>query len=152
MEKVLQDKEKMNLLLKGVQTSIGQLIPINHELVGRTELEGSFLVRYGVFIGFSGDIAGKLFIGGDRSLFSFLGKSMFGMDLEGEMLTSFSGELGNMIAGGSVSAIEGKGMEVDITSPTILDGHSFISGYTKGYILTYNLPDNIELHVHVLID
>lgn len=152
VEKVIFDKEKLNLLLKGVQTSIEQLIPIDHELVDMSELEDTFLIRYGVFIGFMGDMTGKLFIGGDYALFSLIGEKMFGMALEGEMLTSFSGELGNMIAGGTASTIEGEGIEIDITSPTIMDGHTFLSGFKKGYFLKYQLQGDKDLIVHVLMD
>ena len=51
-----------------------------------------------MLIGITGDVKGLLVLEGNEIVFGGIGEAMFGMPLEGEMLGSFSGELGNMIA------------------------------------------------------
>jgi chemotaxis protein CheX len=77
-------------------------------------------VAYGVLIVLTGDIRGQLIIQGERSVFQHIGALMFGMELEGEMLQSFTGELGNMIAGSLSSHIAQSGLNMDITPPNVL--------------------------------
>lgn len=52
---------------------------------------------------------------------------MFGMELEGEMLASFSGELGDMLTGSNSTQIMNSGVKTNITAPTIMQGeHDFV--------------------------
>ena len=57
----------------------------------------------GVLIGMTGDVRGRLIIDGNEHTFGKIGEGMFGMVVEGEMLESFAGELGNMIAGTAIN-------------------------------------------------
>ena len=68
----------------------------------------------GVLIGMTGDVRGRLIIDGDEMTFGSIGEAMFGMRVEGEMLQSFAGELGNMIAGTLSTTICKYEMEMDI--------------------------------------
>ncbi|WP_417900068.1 chemotaxis protein CheX [Bacillus haimaensis] len=77
-------------------------------------------VALGVLIVLTGDIRGQLIIQGERTVFQHIGAMMFGMELEGEMLQSFTGELGNMIAGTLSSNIAQSGLNMDITPPNVL--------------------------------
>lgn len=85
-------------------------------------------LQFGVLIGITGDVKGKLILSGQTDVFSIIGETMFGTTIENDMLTSFSGELGNMIAGGLATNIVNKGLTTDITYPTILKGDTAISG------------------------
>lgn len=78
----------------------------------------------GVLIGITGDIRGRLLVKGTTETFGLLGQNLFGIALEGEMLESFTGEFGNMIAGNLSAHIFQKGLSIDITPPTILSGKS----------------------------
>lgn len=78
-------------------------------------------VTYGVLIILTGDIRGQLIIQGERHAFQHIGELMFGMQLEGDMLQSFTGELGNMIAGTLSSKVAGSGIHMDITPPDVLN-------------------------------
>ncbi|MBM7647937.1 chemotaxis protein CheX [Bacillus ectoiniformans] len=85
----------------------------------------------GVFVGITGDLPGRLMIEGSAEGFGKLGSVMFGMPIEGEMIESFSGELGNMVAGNLGSNLFQKGITIDITPPTIIVGNSKLYGFKK---------------------
>lgn len=89
----------------------------------------------GVLIGMTGDVRGRVIIDGDETVFSKIGEGMFGMALEGEMLESFAGELGNMIAGNLSTSISQRGFEMDITPPTVLVGKTKIYGFNRAFKL-----------------
>jgi len=109
-------------------------------------------LQFGVLIGFTGDLKGKLILSGEHAVFSEIGKSMFGMDIEGEMLTSFSGELGNMLAGNLSAKIEEHGIRTDITAPTIMEGKTTLSGFDKAIQLTADFENTGNMDIYLLID
>src|SRR5690625_4037469 len=84
-------------LLNGTLLSLKTVVPMRFEVMKPQLIEKNFRLTFGVFIGITGDIKGKLVLSSSTELFSSIGELMFGMPLEGEMLNSFSGELGNMI-------------------------------------------------------
>ena len=52
---------------------------------------------------------------------------MFGMSIEGEMIESFTGELGNMVAGNLCTMLEKDGLILDISPPTVMTGTTSFS-------------------------
>ncbi|WP_404428319.1 chemotaxis protein CheX [Sutcliffiella horikoshii] len=107
-------------------------------------------VTYGVLIMLKGDIRGQLIIQGDQHAFQHIGEMMFGMQLEGEMLQSFTGELGNMIAGTLSSKVAGSGINMDITPPDVL------SEQQKEFHLMHRLHTPVylkdTLHMHIIME
>src|SRR5690625_1985393 len=81
-------------LLNGALSSIKEVVPIEFQMEKPRLLHQEFHLYFGVLIGINGDIKGKLVFTGDQKTFGSIGEKMFGMPLEGEMLLSFSGELG----------------------------------------------------------
>ncbi|MDQ0270559.1 chemotaxis protein CheX [Cytobacillus purgationiresistens] len=140
------------LLLNGTITSINHTIPIDLKLDTPAPLDHSFKIEFGVLIGITGDIRGKLLLSGDQAVFGFIGESLFGMELAGEMLQSFSGELGNMLAGGLSSAIADDGLTTDITAPTLMEGHTTITGFKKGVKLPLSFEKSGEMIIYILLD
>lgn len=106
----------------------------------------------GVLIGMTGDFKGRVIIEGDEIIFSKVCEGMFGMQLEGEMLESFAGELGNMIAGGLSTSIAQKGFQMDITPPTVFVGQTKIYGFKKAIRLPIQLQDFGILEVLLMIE
>jgi chemotaxis protein CheX len=94
---------------------------------------------------------GRLLIDGGSETFGALGASMFGMALEGEMLHSFVGELGNMLAGNICSFISTKGWKVDITPPTILMGEMKWFDSVKVFSLPIAIPDVGQININLLL-
>jgi chemotaxis protein CheX len=95
----------------------------------------------GVLIGMTGDVKGRVIIEGDEVTFGKIGEGMFGMFLEGEMLESFAGELGNMIAGNLSTSISQRGFEMDITPPTVLVGQTKVYGFTRAFRLPIHITN-----------
>lgn len=118
-------------LLHGTMAALKVVVPVP-PVIERAELQDCPLeLNYGVLIGFAGDVRGNLVIRGSEEAFGKLGEIMFGMPLEGEMLLSFTGEFANMLAGSMATFISHKGLETDITAPTVLRGHTFLAGYEE---------------------
>nr|WP_226037134.1 chemotaxis protein CheX [Aquibacillus saliphilus] len=139
-------------LLNGTITSIKNVIPLELNLDKPQISEQSLKIEFGVLIGITGDIKGKMILNGDPAVFGYIGHKMFGMPLEGEMLSSFSGELGNMIAGGMSTNIIEQGLGTDITSPTILEGKTTLRGYKKALLLPVSFESAGTMNIYLLLD
>jgi len=149
---VEERNRSVTYLLNGANASIRSVIPLNYNL-SKPELLGQSLeITFGVLIGFTGDIKGKLILSGEHSVFAAIGEAMFGMAVEGEMLVSFSGELGNMLAGNLSTNIVQNGVQTDITAPTIMQGNTILSGYDKALHLTANFDDAGGMEIYLLVD
>jgi len=139
-------------VLNGVCISVKNIIPLNLQ-IGKPSLLGQSLqIQNGVLIGMFGDVSGKILLSADRTVFSSIGETMFGMVIEGEMLSSFSGELGNMIAAGLSSHIASQGISSDITSPTIMEGTTKLSGFEKAFFINVSCENAGELHIYIMLD
>ncbi|WP_404454435.1 chemotaxis protein CheX [Oceanobacillus kapialis] len=139
-------------LLNGTNTTMKSIIPVEQTISKPSLLTEPPIVEYGVLIGITGDIKGKIMLSGDPAVFSAIGGAMFGMAVEGEMLVSFSGELGNMLAGGIATIIVNEGLKTDITAPTVLQGSTKISGYKKAIKMTAGFQNIGELTIMFLLD
>nr|WP_254119477.1 chemotaxis protein CheX [Bacillus sp. FJAT-29790] len=106
----------------------------------------------GVLIGMTGDAKGRIIIDGDEIVFGKIGEAMFGMMLEGEMLESFAGELGNMIAGGLSTFVSQRGFEMDITPPTVLIGQTKVYGFTKAFRLPVKINNVGDLMIVLMVE
>lgn len=142
----------VDLLLQGTYLSMQRIIPIHLKMEELKQLETSLPLQFGVLIGITGDVRGKLILTGNKKVFGAIGQSMFGMPLEGEMLASFSGELGNMIAGGLSTNLVKKGIRTDITAPTIMQGEASLSGHAAAHQLSVAVERVGELETYLLLD
>jgi len=68
------------------------------------------------------------------------------------MLMSFSGELGNMIAGSLSTNIVAQGIKTDITSPTILQGSTTLSGYDRAIHTVVQFAEIGQMDIYLLLD
>lgn len=139
-------------LLNGTYVSIKEIVPVKHEMSKPTLVTNGVHIQYGVMIGITGDVKGQLVLEGSASVFGGIGEIMFGMPLEGEMLHSFSGELGNMIAGRLSTAIANKGINTDITSPTILQGDTKLLGHKQALSVRFVFESIGEMDIYLLLD
>jgi chemotaxis protein CheX len=106
----------------------------------------------GVLIGMTGDIRGRLIIEAEHSVFSGIGEMMFGMAIEGEMLESFTGELGNMIAGNLSTHVSQKDIIMDITPPTVIVGQTKMYGFDKAFRVPVQFEDKKELQIILMLE
>lgn len=153
MEKVTKQRNVIvKDLLNGPDESISHVIPLEMKKSSPERIDSFISISYGVLIGLTGDISGKLVLSGDRLTFASIGQSMFQMEVAGEMLTSFSGELGNMTAGNLSTNIVGKGYEIDITYPSIIEGNSRITGFKQTIKLPFMITSAGTINAYVLLD
>ncbi|MBS4173222.1 chemotaxis protein CheX [Bacillus sp. FJAT-49736] len=140
-------------VLNGTIESIKAVLPIRVD-IRQPQLFNSPFNQHtiGVLIGITGDIKGRIVIDGEEEVFSKIGEVMFGMPLIGEMLESFAGELGNMIAGNMSTQIASNGLLVDITPPTVIVGHSKIFGFSKAIRLPIQIEQVGELNIILMIE
>lgn len=144
--------KSITALLNGTQKALQSVIPLEPK-ISKPKLDTELLlVRYGVFIGITGDIKGKLVFMGEEQLFSSLGQVMFGMEVDGDMLLSFSGEFGNMIAGNISTYVVQDGININITTPSIINGNEKVAGHQLGTQLISTFEDLGDLHIHLLLD
>ncbi|MGV3487167.1 MAG: chemotaxis protein CheX [Tuberibacillus sp.] len=132
--------------------SIKTVIPMEHTITPPKLLEKTLSLEFGVLIGITGDLKGKLILSGPLHIFAGIGEVMFGMALEGDMLKSFSGELGNMLGGSLSTHLYNSGITIDITSPTIIEGHSKISGFSKAIGFAIVFENQLSLNLCLAID
>jgi len=139
-------------LLNATIASIKETVPIQCKMNKPYVLTDELRLNFGVLIGITGSMDGKLVFTGDMTTFASIGNGMYGMPLEGEMLLSFSGELGNMIAGGLSTSLAANNTDINITTPTILQGNTKLSGYKQALKLGVLFKDIGQLDTYLLID
>ena len=105
-----------------------------------------------VLIGIIGDERGRIIFDGNADTFTKIAEAMFGMRVEGEMLESFTGELGNMICGNLATFTAQKGITLDITPPTVIAGSTKIYGFSKGIKLPISLGDYGNLTILLMLE
>ncbi|MCL7746707.1 chemotaxis protein CheX [Halalkalibacter alkaliphilus] len=147
----LENQYNLNLT-QGVVTSMKHVVPLHVTNSFPQVTEQSILVDYGVFIELTGDIKGKLVLCGEIFVFSAIGQSMFGIPIEGEMLDSFIGELGNMIAGSFSTIIAEYGINTDITAPLVMKKSTVLTKFEKGMQVPITFEGAGEINVYLLID
>src|SRR5690625_6893125 len=118
-------------LLNATLASITAVIPVEPQINKPQLVEEQCHLNFGVLVGITGDMNGKLVFTGETETFSSISQVLYQMPLEGEMLLSFSGELGNMIAGGLSTNLAKNNTNISITTPTILQGDTKLSGYKQ---------------------
>ncbi|MFC4387107.1 chemotaxis protein CheX [Gracilibacillus marinus] len=135
MNMVLSTDMNVNEMIKelynGSVQSINNIVPIPHDFKPPKIVVEPLHVEYGVLIGFSGSFKGDLLIQANHGVFGAVGEALYGMQLSEEMLDSFSGELGNMVAGGISTYLASNAIETDITHPTIISGNAKLTGFKR---------------------
>lgn len=106
----------------------------------------------GVLIGLTHDVRGRLIIEASAHVFSSLGQLMYGMTLEREMLESYVGELGNMLAGNMATLLSSQGIVVEISPPTVLVGETKISGFSTALLIPLTFEGIGELQIILVIE
>lgn len=150
--RITERNKSITTLLNGTNSALKQVVPIQYQISKPKLLSELLLVQFGVFLGITGDIKGKIVFVGEQSTFGSIGEIMFGSQIDGEMLNSFSGELGNMIAGNLSTNIVSNGVTIDITAPTIIEGNAKISGYDLAIQLTSSFEQVGDLDIYLLLD
>lgn len=111
------------VLLNGTIHAFQELLPDKvtiHSPTNYTEAHAH--LTYSVLVGMVGDMKARIIINANEAIFSKLCASLYGFQLEGELLESFVGELGNMVAGKLCVYSSVNDITLDITTPTVMIG------------------------------
>ena len=141
MHKFMNTSVHIQTILNGTIHALKTILPMNITISSPSlTTEPYTQEEMGVLIGLIGDLKGRVIIDGSSSIFGSIGSSMFGIPLEGEMLESFTGEFGNMIAGNLCTHAGQNNLELDITPPTVMVGNTKLYGFQHAF----RLPAAIE--------
>lgn len=141
----------ITILLNSANKTLQSIVPINFEMGKPRLMNRSVELQFGVLIDVLGDVKGRLILASERNVFGSIGEVMYGMSLEGEMLASFSGELGNMLVGGISTDIAKNDLKTDITAPTILEENTKLSGYESAIQFTIQFENVGEIEMYLLV-
>lgn len=149
----MSNSEHIQTILNGTIHSLKVLLPMNIEMMPPSMATEPYRQEeMGVLIGIVGDFKGRIIIDSSSTTFGSIGAAMFGMPLEGEMLESFTGELGNMIAGNLCTHAVGANLTLDITPPTVMVGSTDLFGFKHAFRLTGTLEGGGIITILLMID
>ncbi|SDN03792.1 chemotaxis protein CheX [Psychrobacillus sp. OK028] len=149
----MSTSKHIQTVLNGTIQSLKSVIPISMDIKPPSLMVQPFEQKeMGVLIGIIGDIKGRIIIDSTAESFSAIGATMFGMPLEGEMLESFTGELGNMIAGNICTSVASNGVQVDITPPTVIVGSTRLFGFQHAFKLPVVIENIGAMTIILTID
>lgn len=149
----MSNSTHIQTILNGTIHSLKTILPMIIDVKSPSIINEPYEQReMGVLIGLVGDIKGRIIIDGTPESFSAIGSAMFGMPLEGVMLESFTGELGNMIAGNLCTYTVQHDLELDITPPTVMVGHTKLYGFKQAFKIPATLEGIGDLIILYTID
>ncbi|CQR46515.1 CheY-P phosphatase CheX [Paraliobacillus sp. PM-2] len=148
--------KNMNEIIKevynGTILTVKKVIPLSPNIGSPELISPPLTVSFGVLIGFTGDLKGELVLQADSFVFNHIGEKMFGMPLSEDMLDSFAGELGNMMAGSLSTYLASIKIKTDITYPTVLKGDAQLTGFKRSFFVTIQYDTVGNLDVYLLLN
>lgn len=149
----MSNSTHIQTILNGTIHSLKTILPLAVDVKSPSIINEPYEQHeMGVLIGLVGDIKGRIIIDGTPESFSAIGSTMFGMPLEGVMLESFTGELGNMIAGNLCTYTAQNNLELDITPPTVMVGQTKLYGFKQAFKIPATLEGIGDLMILYTID
>ncbi|GEL04938.1 chemotaxis protein CheX [Rummeliibacillus sp. G93] len=149
MSTSIQVQTILNSMIQSLKTVLPNDVHVSAPSISKEPYEQS---EIGVLIGMVGDLKGRIIIDSSPETFSTISEAMFGMKLEGEMLESFTGEFGNMIAGNLCTYVAAQQLVLDITPPTVMVGHTKLLGYNQAIILPVEIDAIGKLTILLAMD
>lgn len=149
----MSTSKHVQMILNGTITSLTTIIPVKLDILAPSlTVQPYEQTEVSVLIGLVGGIKGRLILDTTTDVIDTIGQAMFGMSIEGEMIESFSGELGNMVAGNLCTVLEKNDLILDISPPTVLSGKTKLFGFKQAFKLPVRLADGGMLTVLLTID
>lgn len=109
-------------------------------------------LSYSVLVGMVGDFKGRIILDADQPFFEKLCQTLYGFQLEGDLLESFVGEFGNMVAGKLCSYSSEQQIHLDITPPTVMIGQTQIPNSPPTFSLPITINEVGSLNVLLTIE
>lgn len=145
--------EHVKMIIEGTKKGIETVIPFPFQVEEETWLKSPIHQKeIGVLVSITGDIKVRLILEESLQAFKQLGENMYGMPLEDQMLESFVGEMGNMIAGTIASYLFEQGFTIDITPPTVMVGETKIYGFDRAINQSIHIEGIGHLRVLLIVE
>ncbi|RXT13964.1 chemotaxis protein CheX [Ammoniphilus sp. CFH 90114] len=145
--------EKIAPIIEGTLESISTIIPLPVSFQSPTWFKAPVHQKeLGVLVSLTGDLHIRFILDGKMDTLCKLGESMFGMQLDNQMLESFAGELGNMIVGNLSTYLAGRGYVIDITPPTVMVGETKLYGFDQAVSIPFEMETIGQLNMVIIID
>lgn len=109
-------------------------------------------LHYSVLVGMVGDVKARIIIDADQPLFAKLCQSLYGFELDGDLLESFVGEFGNMVAGKLCSFSAAENIQLDITTPTVMIGETQIPIIQHTFSLPISITDIGDINLLLTVE
>lgn len=149
----MTDAATVQHILNSTIQSLTSVIPIQFDVLAPSLTTQPYEQKeLSVLIALLGDVRGRLIIDTNEGTVSKIGEAMFGMKIEGEMIESFTGELGNMVAGNLCTLLEKDSLTLDISPPTVLTGETKFYGFSQAFKLPLKFTDVSPTNVLLTID
>ncbi|MEO4052928.1 chemotaxis protein CheX [Solibacillus sp. CAU 1738] len=149
----MSTSKHIQTILNGTIHALKSILPMNIDVkTPSITVEPYKQEEMGVLIGLIGDLRGRVIIDSSPKTFGAIGSAMFGMPLEGEMLESFTGELGNMIAGNLCTYAGATNLELDITPPTVMVGNTKLYGFQQAFCIPATIEGAGSMTILLTID
>ncbi|WP_342509946.1 chemotaxis protein CheX [Sporosarcina sp. FSL K6-2383] len=149
----MSTSKHVQMILNGTIASLTTVIPVKLDVLPPSMTVQPYEQKeISVLIGLVGGIKGRLILETTTEVIGQIGQAMFGMSIEGEMVESFTGELGNMVAGNLCTLLEKDGLILDISPPTVMTGTMKFFGFKQAFKLPVKLEDGSMLNVLLTID
>ncbi|WJY28557.1 MULTISPECIES: chemotaxis protein CheX [Sporosarcina] len=149
----MTDAATVQHILNSTIQSLTSVIPIQFDVLAPSLTTQPYEQKeLSVLIALLGDVRGRLIIDTNEGTVSRIGEAMFGMKIEGEMIESFTGELGNMVAGNLCTLLEKDSLTLDISPPTVLTGETKFYGFSQAFKLPLRFADVSPTNVLLTID
>ncbi len=107
-----------------------------------------------ILIGFTGEMKGQVMIAFEHNIACDIASKMIMMPITqmDEFARSAICELGNMILGNTATIFSTKGIEIDITPPTVGSGTmSFTYNYARNICIPLEYEENKKIEINVAI-
>lgn len=140
-------------ILNSTITSLNNVVPVKFDVLSPVLTAQPYEQKeIGVLISLVGEVKGRLILETTYDVIDVIGQSMFGMNIEGEMVESFTGELGNMVAGNLCTILEKDRFSLDISTPTIMTGSTKFYGFKQAFKLPIRFESGSILNILLTID
>lgn len=149
----MTDSSIIQYILNSTIQSLTAVIPVNFKVLSPSLTTQPYEQKeLSVLISLIGDLRGRLIIDTNEETISHIGEAMFGMKIESAMIESFTGELGNMVAGNLCTVLEKNSLTLDISPPTVLTGETKFYGFQKAFNLPLRFENTLPSNVLLTID
>lgn len=140
-------------VLNATISSLSNVVPLKLDVLAPSLVKQPYEQReISVLIALIGNMKGRIIVEPTNAIVSKIGEAMFGMAIEGEMAESFTGELGNMIAGNLCTILEKEGIVLDISPPTVMTGATKFYGFQQAFKIPVRMECGETMNLLLTMD